>query len=415
MTIFRYLCLVLSFFSVSSHSINDNSLVVLENDRDLLLTYNTAVALYGQEYAQTLQNQGLLVYPDDPQYAYIDSVSASRIRLWSDQGRVIPYTISNSGLATVVQDALDKISQNTRLIFQPRSNQRNYMNFVFSGNCGGVSFIGMIGGGQRVTIPTVSSCFNSLSIASGVTQHEILHALGFAHQQSYPNRDQFVRILTQNIQDTALFNFEKRESNIIDTFNLPYDYKSIMHYESRTFSKNGGNTITKLDGTVPPGDFGGNQLTDLDIEKINRLYPYSDPTPKPTPSPTPNLTLRPTQLPTPNLTPRPTPRATRFPTLRPITTPTLRPTLPPTSSPDNSCFTIGQECVFPFRFRGRTYSSCTNNFDPDGKFWCSTRVDRNGVHIRGNWGYCEQSCRLSRSLNTWFLDYIDVDNERCLK
>jgi hypothetical protein len=285
------------------------------------------------------------------------------------------------------------------------------MNFVFSGNCGGVSFIGMIGGGQRVSIPTVSSCFNSLPIASGVSQHEILHALGFAHQQSYPNRDQYVRIITQNIQDTALFNFEKREPNIVDSFNLPYDYKSIMHYQSRTFSKNGGNTITKLDGTVPPGDFGGNQLTNIDIEKINRLYPYSDPTPRPIPRPTP--------VPTPRLTPRPTPvpttRETRFPTPRLTFRPTRFPSPLPTPIPDNTCFTIGQECVFPFRFRGRTYSSCTNNFDPDGKFWCSTRVDRNGVHIRGNWGYCGRSCKESRSLNTWFLDYIDVDNERCLK
>jgi hypothetical protein len=117
MYIFRYLWLALFFYSVSTHSINDNSLVVLENDRDILLTYNTAVALYGQEYAQTLQNQGLLVYPDDPQYAYIDSVFASRIRLWSDQGRVIPYTISNSDLDNVVRDALDKISQKNSFDF----------------------------------------------------------------------------------------------------------------------------------------------------------------------------------------------------------------------------------------------------------------------------------------------------------
>ena len=37
-----------------------------------------------------------------------------------------------------------------------------------------------------------------------------------------------------------------------------------------------------------------------------------------------------------------------------------------------------------------TYETCTDIPDPDGRFWCSTKVDENGVHQSGNWGHCDQ-------------------------
>ena len=37
--------------------------------------------------------------------------------------------------------------------------------------------------------------------------------------------------------------------------------------------------------------------------------------------------------------------------------------------------------------------------DPDGKAWCSTKVDANLNHIHGrdHWGYCGQECFLAES------------------
>ena len=50
-------------------------------------------------------------------------------------------------------------------------------------------------------------------------------------------------------------------------------------------------------------------------------------------------------------------------------------------------------CVFPFKFGRKVHWSCTDLSDP-GKFWCSTKVDKNGKHIGGasEWGYCHKSC-----------------------
>ena len=49
-------------------------------------------------------------------------------------------------------------------------------------------------------------------------------------------------------------------------------------------------------------------------------------------------------------------------------------------------------CQFPFIFNGKTYDACTDVQDSDGRFWCSTKVDRSGKHISDNWGYCSDEC-----------------------
>ena len=49
-------------------------------------------------------------------------------------------------------------------------------------------------------------------------------------------------------------------------------------------------------------------------------------------------------------------------------------------------------CKFPFTNNGKKYDSCTTDSDPDGRFWCSTKVDQSGNHQTGNWGYCSQKC-----------------------
>jgi len=53
-----------------------------------------------------------------------------------------------------------------------------------------------------------------------------------------------------------------------------------------------------------------------------------------------------------------------------------------------------EPCIFPFIFSGQTYDSCTQEFDDQLKFWCSTKVTADNYHIikEGNWGYCGSNC-----------------------
>lgn len=62
---------------------------------------------------------------------------------------------------------------------------------------------------------------------SQVVIHEIGHAIGFSHEQSRTGRDNFVRILFDNIQQGREGNFGIRNTN---NFGVEYDYLSIMHY-----------------------------------------------------------------------------------------------------------------------------------------------------------------------------------------
>ena len=51
-------------------------------------------------------------------------------------------------------------------------------------------------------------------------------------------------------------------------------------------------------------------------------------------------------------------------------------------------------CIFPFKYSGQTFDSCTTIRDPDKKPWCSTKVDADGNHVTagGYWGHCGQDC-----------------------
>ena len=70
-------------------------------------------------------------------------------------------------------------------------------------------------------------------ILYGAILHEFIHAWGFYHEQNRPDRNDYVQVLKENINDTMWFNFEMNVE--YKTFDVPYDYGSIMHYGSYFF------------------------------------------------------------------------------------------------------------------------------------------------------------------------------------
>lgn len=58
----------------------------------------------------------------------------------------------------------------------------------------------------------------------------------------------------------------------------------------------------------------------------------------------------------------------------------------------------GAPCAFPFRLHdGTNHTACTFVGADDGLPWCSTRVDADGRHVRGQWGHCAAACPTERS------------------
>ncbi|XP_010773344.1 high choriolytic enzyme 1-like, partial [Notothenia coriiceps] len=103
---------------------------------------------------------------------------------------------------------------------------------------------------------------------TSTVQHEVLHALGFAHEQVRSDRDSYVSIISRNIKPGKEHNFLKRQTNNLGT---TYDFNSVMHYGKYAFSKNGQPTM--LAKRNPSLNFGNaHTMSNIDIALVNKLY-----------------------------------------------------------------------------------------------------------------------------------------------
>lgn len=194
--------------------------------------------------------------------------------LWPN--RQVHYTFDSSvssGLQANIRTAMNTIERQTCLRFFHRSSQRNYILFTSHSNDGCSSHVGLQGGSQEVTLGP--GCNNI-----GIIIHEIGHALGLWHEQSRPDRDNFVRILNSNIQSGKESNFAKRNSHEVDYHGTTYDYGSVMHYRINEFSSSTGlNTITitnsyeyNRQGQPTLGAPSKTELSSADATQLNRMY-----------------------------------------------------------------------------------------------------------------------------------------------
>lgn len=160
-----------------------------------------------------------------------------------------------------VTDAIAHWQTNTAIRFVRRTTQSNYVTFRVGSGCS--SNIGMVGGRQYINL--ASGC------STGNTIHEIGHALGLFHEQTRNDRDNYVNILTQNIQSGYEGNFSKYSAlGYSGTDYGALDFGSIMMYGSFSFSSNGQPTITKKDGST--FDIQRNGLSTGDKAGIDAMY-----------------------------------------------------------------------------------------------------------------------------------------------
>ena len=96
------------------------------------------------------------------------------------------------------------------------------------------------------------------------------HTVGFWHEQSRPDRDEYIRVLHNNIASAFKSNFDLLSNKSINSLGIGYDYNSIMHYKEYTFGKNGKKTLEALDTSIPLGR--AVELSKLDILQTNLLY-----------------------------------------------------------------------------------------------------------------------------------------------
>ncbi|XP_065808696.1 hatching enzyme 1.2-like [Labrus bergylta] len=185
---------------------------------------------------------------------------------WPKSGNhvYVPITISSvysREEKNIIIRALLTFHESTCIRFMwRRRTHNNYINF-FSGD-GCFSYLGLQRGKQRVSLSRRGCLYED------TVQHEVLHALGFHHEQVRSDRDKYVYVLTQNIRSGFESNFEKEQTNNLRT---PYDFDSIMQYSNKAFSKNGRPTMVARDN--PSRLFGrAKTMSQNDIARVNALY-----------------------------------------------------------------------------------------------------------------------------------------------
>lgn len=168
-------------------------------------------------------------------------------------------------LYDVIMMGIQQINDQTRVKLKPYSGEKDFIFITYSPDTsyGGLSPVGKKGGEQVIYITKVGRSVRTVI-------HELLHSLGFWHEQNRWDRDQYISINLDNVDNEWKYAFQIEPG----TTATPYDYFSIMHYSNYAFSKNGNIVIaSKKDSREL---LGGQWLSKSDIQGINAAYWYND-------------------------------------------------------------------------------------------------------------------------------------------
>ncbi|KAG5669413.1 hypothetical protein PVAND_017300 [Polypedilum vanderplanki] len=191
---------------------------------------------------------------------------------------IVPYEIDDGTKYTEkhvenIKKAMQWIEDKTCVKFQKHSSEENYL-FITKENDGCWSYVGKIGDVKpslkKQTVNFAHKCADRI----GTMSHELIHALGFFHMQSHPDRDNYVKINEENMDEKHRKNFKKLTKEQSLGFGTPYDYYSIMHYGPSFFSNNGKMTMEAIKEPEKHNKIIGqrNKLSPGDIIRINEMY-----------------------------------------------------------------------------------------------------------------------------------------------
>ncbi|KAK7862073.1 hypothetical protein R5R35_011492 [Gryllus longicercus] len=193
---------------------------------------------------------------------------------------IVPYVISASfGVyeRSVIAASFLEFHRLSCIRFVPRTSQLDYIYLQKGVGCS--SHVGRSGSGQPISL--APGC-----VYKGIVIHELLHALGFWHEQSRGDRDDYVTVLWHNIQRGMEHNFQKFSWNVMQTLGMPYDTGSVMHYGMYSFSRDrrSPTIVPRKPGIQVLGQRRG--FSKPDLLKLNKLYECQGRDPS-LPSPTP--------------------------------------------------------------------------------------------------------------------------------
>jgi len=201
--------------------------------------------------------------------------AAMKARHWKTNGKadVVKYYIessltSESQAMKAISDAVADYHKYTCIKFQRVYSKPSGPHISFFKGRGCYSYVGRIDRSSGQQISLGRGCWYK-----GTAMHEMGHALGFYHEQSRPDRDQYVEILINNVRAGYENNFNKYKTDRIDSMGSPYDYRSMMHYGEAYFKKASGLiTIRAKDPKMQNVIGQRSGFSTGDIEQFNKMY-----------------------------------------------------------------------------------------------------------------------------------------------
>jgi hypothetical protein len=212
-----------------------------------------------------------LTVPSPPAAAKLDA------QLWEDG--VLPIVFVGSFSAAQKQMVFDACAvwshaADVRCVEGPYKGRELDVVQLIPNACWCLLGMGRNFGVLQRTMNLADGCFQLATVI-----HELGHGLGLIHEHQRTDRDQFVRIHPENVAGNFLglqvrVNFGKQKAREQVT---PYDFRSIMHYSRRAFSKNGKDTIVPRPGYEQFIDVMGHVPTVSAADAAYMAYLYGPP------------------------------------------------------------------------------------------------------------------------------------------
>lgn len=269
-------------------------------DSCLLACYGDIVSRYGEEFAEKLRQDGFVfescpgdeVNSTDTSEYTADSRRKQRNlnrilgatnqlnKLWTTRGndgklhvpfKIKPTSAFDQETLDTIASALEHIEEATGVIkFTERTDEQEYIYFSYETYYSNICASNL--GKQTDTSTKIYLGWCRQMQHKGNIINEILHALGFWHEHSRPDRDDFIKIEWSNVVENAERNLVKAEE--VNSLGSSYDYGSIMHYPGDAYAIDSSTpTITNTTVLNKWESMGQRvKLSDRDISQLRLLY-----------------------------------------------------------------------------------------------------------------------------------------------
>ncbi|KAF5659958.1 hatching enzyme [Fusarium circinatum] len=179
--------------------------------------------------------------------------SMDAYQLWDSAE--IPYILESlpHDLSDSIRSAMREWEQSTCIRFLPKTTQSAWANFKKYDDGCFTRGLGSPGSGEKIVnldYPNAWEKFISVGtykacLEAGTPSHELGHLIGLTHEHQRPDRDRYIRILTDHVEENSLDQFRIHMGADV---HVPFDYNSVMLYDTKAFAKT--NAWTPISGSA---------------------------------------------------------------------------------------------------------------------------------------------------------------------